>query len=58
MKFQTKEEAFNYIKELQKQQKTPNQEELQAFKEFFTEEELADMCFTKISIEECFSHFH
>lgn len=58
MKFNNKDEAFNFLKELQKQQRELTEEEKQAISEFFTEDELADMCFTKINIEDCFSHYH
>lgn len=58
MKFNTKDEAFDFLKELQNQQRDLTETEKQAVNEFFTDDELADMCFIKINIEDCFSHYH
>jgi hypothetical protein len=58
MKLTCKKEAYEFLKEAQKQRKVLTEEEKKEINNFFTETELQDLSFIKININNCFSHSH
>jgi hypothetical protein len=56
MKFNTKDEAYNVLKNKHENNMQLTEEEASAVNEFFTQEELADMSFDHFKIEDCFNH--
>jgi hypothetical protein len=56
MKFNTKHEAYNLLKEKHESNQQLTEEESSAVNEFFTPEELADLSFVSFKIEDCFNH--
>lgn len=56
MKFLSKLEAYNFLEAKHITKDSLTNEELNAVKEFFTDDELLDISFDKIKIEDCFHH--
>jgi len=56
MKFLSKLEARNFLETKHITRDNLSVEEIAAVKEFFTDEELLDLSFDKIKIEDCFHH--
>jgi len=56
MKFNSKTEARKYLEDKNIKLLSVTDEELIAIKEFFTDEELADISFTKFNVEDCFKN--
>jgi len=55
MKFDNKTEAYNFLKEKHDNNQALTLDEEIAVKEFFTNDELADMSFVNFKIEDCFN---
>ena len=56
MKFNSKNEAYNLLKDKHESNQQLTEEESSAVSEFFTQEELADLSFISLKIEDCFNH--
>lgn len=58
MKFKSKEEAYNFLQVKHLEKSNLTEEEKQAVNEYFTVEQLADLSFDYINMNDCFRHHH
>jgi len=56
MKFTTKLEAYNFLRTKYLEKLNLTEDEKQAVKEHFTDEELENLSFDRINMSECFKH--
>jgi hypothetical protein len=56
MKFDSKNNAYLFLKSKKENNETLTEKELEAVKEFFTAEELVDLSFVKINMTDCYKH--
>jgi hypothetical protein len=56
MEFTSKNEAYLFLKDKYEKGEHLTEEEMEAIKAFFTEEELADLSFDKINVNDCVKH--
>jgi hypothetical protein len=56
MKFTSKQEAYNFLRTKHLEKTNLTEDEKQAVSEYFTAEQLTDLSFDHINMNDCFSH--